>query len=341
MILKRFAYIFSLALLTFFNTSAQTIVDVAENTIKVGALGEEIFYYGFTEGDQMIFNFEEENGRELKELEIIELPESSKFMDYKTAKVENKKINITRTGIYKFRFSNSNIKGRICKIKIQRIPASDATKNFNSSVYWRKAHDTTYTTVKEKYLIQADTIIENITNQVAKVHSQGNLNGSTNTFNFTLPNNTVSWSYYVGVDQAGQQAYEDATKLLAKNASPILLRMPGIGPLAALALGGSSYIAQLQKGEDIDFWIVNNANIDLFKAGQPFYAIKKGKVINDFSKMNSPLSGTLHMCLSNDNAITGVNVNVRITAIIVNEQWGIRDVQKMNVAIRDEAYLKN
>ena len=320
---------------------AQTIVDVAENTIKVGALGEEIFYYGFAEGDQMIFNFEEVNGKELKELEIIEMPESSKFMDYKTAKVESKKLNITRTGIYKFRFTNTNIKGRICKIKIKRIPTSDATKNFNSSVYWRKAHDTTYTTVKEKYLVKADTIIENITNQVAKVHSQGNLNGSTNTFNFTLPNNTVSWSYYVGVDQAGQEAYEDATKLLAKNASPILLRMPGIGPLAALALGGSSYIAQLQKGEDIDFWIVNNANISLFKAGQPFSALKKGKVINDFSKMNSPLSGTLHMCLSNDNAITGVNVNVRITAIIVNEQWGIRDIQKMNVATRDEAYLKN
>lgn len=319
---------------------AQTIVDVAENTIKVGALGEEIFYYGFAEGDQMIFSFEEMNGKELKELEIIELPESSKFMDYKTTKIENKKLNITRTGVYKFRFSNSNIKGRICKIKIQRVPASEATKNFNSSVYWRKAHDTTYTTVKEKYLIKADTAIVNITEQVAKVHSSGNLNGNTTSFNFLLPNNTVSWSYYIGVDQAGQQAYEDATLVLAKSAAPRLLRMPGYGPLAALALGGMSYLAQLQKGEDIDFYIVDEYNKSLYNGGLAFKYYKKGKVINDYSKMPA-MKGMHHVCLSNDNAITGVNVTVKITAITVAEEWGKRDVQKMTVAERDEAYLKD
>ena len=69
----------------------QTTVDVAETTLKIGGLGgEEVFYYGFTEGDQLIFNFEEVKGKELKEVEIIELPSSSKFMDYKSKKIENK-----------------------------------------------------------------------------------------------------------------------------------------------------------------------------------------------------------------------------------------------------------
>lgn len=106
----------------------QTIIDITENALKVGGLGEEVFYYGFTEGDQLIFNFQELNGKELKEVEIVELPSSSKFMDYKTSRIENKVLNVTRTGIYKFRFSNSALGGRICKVKIQRIPASDATK---------------------------------------------------------------------------------------------------------------------------------------------------------------------------------------------------------------------
>ena len=68
-------------------------VDVAELTIKVGAMGSEELFYGFAEGDQIVFNFEELKGKELKELEIIELPSSSKFMDYKTTKIVDKKVD--------------------------------------------------------------------------------------------------------------------------------------------------------------------------------------------------------------------------------------------------------
>ena len=36
---------------------AQQTIDIAESTLKDGAFGEEVFYYGFAEGDQLIFNF--------------------------------------------------------------------------------------------------------------------------------------------------------------------------------------------------------------------------------------------------------------------------------------------
>lgn len=318
-----------------------TPIDVAESTLKVGAFGEEVFYYGFAEGDQLIFNFQEVNGKELKEMEIIELPSSSKFMDYKTKKIENKILNITKTGIYKFRFSNSAMGGRICKFKIQRVPATEITKSFNTSVYWKKIYDTTYTTEQEKYLIKTDTVVSNLTDQVAKVHSSGNLNGNKTTFNFNLPDNTVAWSYYIGVDQAGQQAYQRATNELASKAGPIVSKIPGYGPLAALSLGGISYLSQIQGGEDIDFYIVDGINVNLFIGGQAFSYEKKGKVINDYSRMISPLKGSWHVCLSNDNAVTGVEVAVKITAIIVNQQWGTRPIQKMHIASHQEAYLKN
>ncbi len=35
---------------------AQSIVEVAESTLKVSGLGEEVFYYGFAEGDKLIFD---------------------------------------------------------------------------------------------------------------------------------------------------------------------------------------------------------------------------------------------------------------------------------------------
>lgn len=328
-------------ILTFFTSSlsAQTI-DVAETTLKVGSLGEEIFYYGFAEGDQMIFNFQEINGKELKELEIMEFQGSSKFMDYKTKKIENKTLNITKTGIYAFRFTNSALTGRICKVKIQRIPVSDENKNFNSSVYWKTIYDTTYTTVQEKYLVKTDTIINNLTDQIAKVHSQGNVNGNRTSFNFTIPNNTIAWSYYVGVDQAGQSAYESAARQLSKSAFYVS-RIPGYGPMAALAMGSVSYLSAIQAGEDVDYYIVDENNINAYNANQQFYYVKRGKVINDYSKVSSPLKGNYYMCLYNDNAITGITVTVKITAIVVNNEWGYRPIQKMHIKSRQEAYLKN
>lgn len=322
------------------NLNAQTPIDVAENTLKVSAISEEIFYYGFAEGDQMIFSFEEMNGKELKEIEIIEWPTSSKFMDYKSKKVENKTITVTKTGIYKFRLYNSSLSGRVCKVKIQRIPANDLTKNFNCSVYWKTLYDTTYTPVEENYISKTDTIISNITDQVAKVHSAGNLNGNRTTFNFVLPKNTVAWAYYVGVDQTGKEAFDNANTQLTK-LSPTVSKIPGYGPLAALAIHSISYFSKLTSGEDIDFYIVeggNNAN--LFLAGQEFYYKKRGKIINDYSRMTNPLTGNLYFCLSNDNAVTGVNVIVKVTAIIVNNTWSTRTVMKMSVANRREPYLK-
>lgn len=293
-------------------TFGQTPIDVYESTLKVKGMGEETYLCGLAEGDQLIFNFQEINGKELKEVEIIEYPTTSKFMDYRTNKLENKTINISKTAIYKFRFANSAIGGRICKFKIQRIPATEQTKNFNTSVYFKTVSDTTIT---------------NITDQVAKVHSLMNSGGNKTILNFTLPNNTIAWSYYIGVNQGGQETFDKATKEFASKAGPLLSSIPGYGPLAALALGGTSYLSQLQSGEDIDFVITDNVNANLFNNGKAYRYLKSGKVLNDFSKMTIPNEGTLFVCLSNDNAVTGVTVAVKITAV--------------SVTTIEEPYLKN
>ena len=73
---------------------SQIPIDIAENTVKVSSISDEVFYYGFAEGDQLVFNFEEVNGKELKEIEIMFMPSQSIFMDYKTKKIVNKTIQI-------------------------------------------------------------------------------------------------------------------------------------------------------------------------------------------------------------------------------------------------------
>ena len=124
-------FVFCILISIGFKLNAQELIDVTDQTIKIGGLKEEEIYFGFAEGDKITFNFKEINGKELKELEIIQYPNNSKFSEYKTSKVENKSLLVAKTGVYIFRFKNSAITGRICKIQIQRMPSNELLKNFN------------------------------------------------------------------------------------------------------------------------------------------------------------------------------------------------------------------
>lgn len=313
-------------------------VDVAEMTLKVPMMGEESLYYAFAAGDNILLNLEVLEGKELKEFEILEYPEASRFMDYKTTNIRDKRIAIAKTGIYKFRFYNSSLGKRICKLKIQRVPESEKTRDFNTAVLWKTVQDTTYTISKEEYLARRDTAVVNVVDQIAKVHSFGNLNGNRTAFNFVLPPKTVAWSYYIGVDQQGQQVYEKAAQMMK---STVFESKLVTSPVNAIALGLLFDLPRLQTGEDIDFYITDNDNATLFNIGQPFRCFKKGKVINDYGRMTAPTAGMLNFCFSNDNALMGVTVAVKVSAITVTEIWATRDVKSANISSRQEPYMQN
>src|SRR6187455_234684 len=246
----------------------QKPIDVVESSVKVGIKGEEMVYYGFAEGDQLIFSFEETGGKEMKEVEIVEMPSSSKFLEFKTGKIDNKTINVARTGIYKFRFANSALIPRVCKYKIQRIPASAATQNFNTTVYFDEYNDTTYTNEVETFIDRSDTVINNFQDRTIKVNPLTAPGSSKVTFNFVLPENTVSWSYYVCADKGGQQVYQEANKLLTANRPSVIEKFPKYGPLAAVALDAPSHLIRIDTGQHVNYWIVENENAELFKNGE-------------------------------------------------------------------------
>ncbi|HTJ53232.1 MAG TPA: hypothetical protein VL443_27445 [Cyclobacteriaceae bacterium] len=327
-----------------YNLKAQDIINVAESTLKISALSEEVFYFGFAEGDQLIFNFEEVNGKELKEIEIIELPGSSKFMDYKAKKIENKTLNINQTSIYKFRFSNSSIAGRICRYKIQRIPASSSTEKFNTNVYWRTAYDTTYTPVQEKYLVKSDTLITHVLDQESSISSQNAINGNPNQIlvECNLPDGTVSWSYYIGVGREGKQAYDAAKDKFISTAATSMLKIPGYGSMAALALFGINYFEKVQGSDNVKYLIYSDwDNLFRVSLGKPTVLCKQGDVINEASQMKTPLNGRLYLYLQNDNIVEPINVLVKITAIHVRQEWATRVVNKINIKSSQVAYLNN
>lgn len=336
---KFFITILTIGLLNSFQLYSQKPVTVVESTVKVGPFKEEAFYYGFAAGDKLIFNFEEANNKDVKEVEIMEMPSSSKFMDYKTKKIENKTIDIANTAVYKFRFSNSTVLPRVCKFSIQRIPANESTQNFNTTVYTHMVDDTIYTTEQENYIDRTDTVLQNFQDRSVKVQTAASTSGNKAVMNFILPENTIAWSYYIYTNDAGKKVYEDAAKKVAEGPTPD--KFQNYGPLSAQVYGTQSYLKKLAPDKPISYWIVEGDNADLFMKGDQFKYMKKGTIVNDYAKMDNR-KGTLYFCFSNGVAAEPVTVTVKITSLHINEVQKVRMVKRViSIKPKPEMYLKN
>lgn len=319
---------------------SQTPVLVVESTLKLGVMGEEVFYYGFAEGDKIIFDFELSKGKDIKEIEIVEMPATSRFLDFKPSKIDNKEITVSRTGIYKFRFTNSSIIPRVCSYKIQRIPASIETQNFNSAVFTHTVYDSTYTIEQEQYLAKIDTVMTNYQDRTVRVNPVSTPDGNKANFNFVLPENVIGWSYYLTTDQAGLKVYEEANKQFIAIESATVKKFLSYNLLAGLILNKPVSIKKLETGQQVNYWIMEGENVNLFNSGAQFRYIQKGKAINDYGKVE-PRKGSLFFCFSNDHKTEPIHVTVKITLIQVNELLQTREIKRLQVAPKSEMYLKN
>jgi hypothetical protein len=338
----------------------QELIDVTDQTIKLGGLKEEELYFGFATGDKIVFSFKEANNKELKEIEIVEYPNNSKFSEYKTKQVDNKTISVTKQGAYVFRFKNSALGGRICKIKIQRIPSSEETRNFNTAVTWENrqettyntytkdvivGYDTTYTQKTKKVLVKTEQKEELIFDKPQRVHSRTNSNGNKTTLFFTLPQNqitpykttkVVSWAYWVGVGEEANRAWKQNSRTIsnvAKGAAAYFTT-----PLGALAVGAVTDLMIPKVGEDVYYAIADQTNKDLFLSGYQYKIYDQGKGVAGFRKFTNAgmCQGTYFVLLSNDNVIQGIDVTVKVIAIVETTIYEDQQYTKTNVTPRYE-----
>lgn len=341
-------------------TFGQELIDVTDQTIKLGGFKEEELYFGFATGDKIIFNFNEANNKELTEIEIIEYPNNSKFSDYKTKQIENKTISVTTQGVYIFRFKNAALAGRICKVKIQRIPASEETKNFNSSVTWETRQETTYNTYTKDVIVGYDTTYTQKTKKVLvnteqkeelifekpqRVHSITNSNGNKTTLFFTLPQNEVtlyktkkviSWAYWVGVGEEANQAWKQNSQIIsdiAKGSASYFTT-----PLGALAVGAITDLMIPKIGEDVYYAIADQTNKDLFLSGYQYKIYDQGKGVAGYRKFSDPsvCQGTYFVLLSNDNLMLGIDATVKVIAIIETNTYEDHQYTDTNITPRYE-----
>ncbi len=220
-------HLFTLLLLVFFfeNTALaqSTIVEVADLAVKVPGMGSKEYYYGFEAGDELVFDFVDLSKKGLKEVEIIEYPDQTKYAGLQVTTI-SKSLKVNKRGIYLFRFTNNALAQRACTVRINRKPASFSTISFNTQVTWKEVTDTTFTTVTKqeitrydttftyytkKELVKTDTVAQELISRIEQVAAETTLGKpSESVIQVTLPPNKtatlestelISWAYWLGV----------------------------------------------------------------------------------------------------------------------------------------------
>ncbi len=323
--------------------SQEESILVTESTISLDLDQTKELFFSFAEGDKIVFDMDMIKVQHIKNIEVIELPSNSVFSEFKASEIKNKKIQIHKKGVYKFKFYSSSITRRVCKIKLDRIPVSKETRKFNTQWKWKTIRDTVYTeynvdsltgyktvkiknTVKE--LIKNDTIFIEVLSRNERVHSRTAIGKEPYSYiNVYLPQNqynpsfqtpyesteNIAWSYWLGVGERSKKEYEEMNTNFT-NGINVLGELTGYGALASLAITGVSMFNDTSIGDNVNYKF-----IALYDGVERVFV--NGNGISSSGRNTNLLQGGYTVELYNDNLKDGINVGVKIIVAQVHKVW--------------------
>lgn len=324
---------------------AQKNITVAEIAVQVKPGTTEELVYGFAEGDQILLTFEEENGKKLNEVSVSEFPDILKFKAMDVKKVKKQAIVVNHKGVYKFLFKNTDKELKQLSVLIQRTPATEENRNFNTTVKWVTEQDTTWNSFTKEVVVGYDTLYVRKTRKVVtfekkyeemvvdksqRVSAKTSLDPSQSGIFFALPGNSitadeskkvVAWAYWVGVGKESNDYWQQNRKVIVgavQGATTIFT-----SPLGGLAAGAVTNLALPSIGEDVEYALVNEENKKLYLQGKPIKSYDFGKGIATSKRFTEPgmLQGKFYVMLKNDNYVQPIDVNVKVSAIVEHKKF--------------------
>ncbi|MGX7668356.1 hypothetical protein [Flavobacterium pedocola] len=324
---------------------AQKAVKVTEQALVIKPNTTEELLFGFNEGDKIVFTFVEENGNKISEVAVSEYPDVTKFKVLDVKKVKKEEIAVHHKSVYKFQFKNTGDVELRGNLLIQRITTSDNTANFNTSVKWVTEQDTTWNSVTKDVVVGYDTLHLQKTRKVAfyekkleemvldksqRVNAKTTFDSSTTSVFFELPKNEVSenetkkviaWAYWVGVGKESNEYWNQNRKMIVGAVQGVATYFTT--PLGGIAAGAITNLALPSNGEDVEYALVNEENKKLFLEQKPSKSYDFGKGVAAYKRFTEPnlLQGKYFVMMKNDNYVQGIDVNVKISAIIEHKKY--------------------
>lgn len=314
-------------------------ITVAELQLKLEPSAKEELLYGFAEGDRIIFTIEEANGAPVSEVSVMQYPDTYKYRG-QNVKEDKKEFTVTNKSVYKFVFNNTTKGKRVCNVKIQRVPKNVDAKNFNTAVKWVTVQDTIYNALTKDVVTGYDTLYvqktrraissekkyeEIVLDKSQRVGAKTSFGETRAAVNFTLPLNYISkdetkkvvaWAYWVGVGEESNEFWKQNRKMIVGAAQGVASYFST--PLGGIAAGAVTNLMLPANGEDVEYALVSDASSKLFFQSKPYKPFDSGKGTAAYKRITDSklLQGSYAVVLSNDNYVQGLDVNVKVSAIM-------------------------
>lgn len=282
--------------------------------------GDTVLEYSYmlAAGDVILLDITEKGRSKLAEMSFSKYDGTVLFERKNFREIVGRELHMAETSAYVLKIKSSSKSKRRVQIKILRILAPNAPIK-STSVNWELQRDTVWSFAKKTILVPDTTpvLLNTSKNKVSSVTAI-NGNSSRTLIDFELPAGTVAWSYFIGTNEEGANAFSSAVQSFADNSGALFMKLPGYSPLIALAAYGYSAINQLYGSDNVKYWIVDSwEQAKAFRDGKYFYWIKQGDVVADSYRMNGPLAGKVYVCLKNDNLVHSIEVHFSATALTV------------------------
>ena len=326
-----------------YSFSQELPINITNSNFRILAMNQQVMTYGFVKGDKVIINYSEERGKKLKIFTLSALKGNTLHSEFNLVTLKNKEIIIKNTGIYVFKFINSSLARRIINFKVDRVPATKETIEFNTEVKQRIVTDTTYTTRIESYVKSESYKVVNVASkQEFYVNSGSNalLKGGKSrvTIPINLPKNTVKWYYQVSsfrdktiIEKVSNQMnlVSDLSKLFDSSGSiETSLKLLSNPP-------GANYC---------DIYLIDANNYSNFLSKKPFshYPIGTRENIKSANvEITTNFNQLMYLGIKNPDRFYGVNVIIKIAAIVLNKEMATRKIKVPHITTRKELYLDN
>lgn len=258
--------------------------------------------FGLQQGDKLIINTAILNKKGNATLLITDVTRGNEIYRKESFNaLTNEVVNIPSKSIYNITLYTDALFGKQASLSVNRIVAAGSSTNINTAI--KRVYDTTN--------------IE-VLNTTARIFSSTNLNHyNTTPLTINLPANTKYWSYWIGVGQEGKVNMKNFVQDLSS-----ALKLFSANPLVLFGMKLIPYLPAFNSTAVIDykFMTTENSNLCVANKAYSYYRFKHADNISaDYALINSTISD-LVLTMTNNSAMTGQDVDVRVVAFVVKER---------------------
>lgn len=265
--------------------------------------------YAFEKGDEIVINLEMSNKKGTNIINIYSYPDGNVLYSNDSFQdLMEHKIMIKDRSIYAFTIGSNHAFDRDARLRIERIPESEVTRDFNTKVIWERIYS----------VEQVQKPLHQFVNSGSNATFRGGKSRISIPIN--LPANTVKWYYTFSAFREKEKVQEITGLFNLAGELSSLIDETGLIEFGLKGLTqppGTDYC-------DVRLLDFENSQLFLSKKDDQWRHYTDGSRSNISSgiiEINWILDETLYLGIKNSSETYGINVLIEVAAIVVEERW--------------------